>query len=224
MSETPSSEVKLTKREANHSFQFRAEVKNIWRNTPTPSLLTDMVLNWAERQIVFILISKCLHFEGFISLILLCNDWLIMMGWYYVSELRPPAGLLFIPRVICEYGEPWWWCRLGITPDSSTRALCQSYQQRQVGVMDEGVRIFPIQYLRYLKGSLTYRKMLRRGISGFTYHPLKGVLRIFITLKSPSLLLGLNPRPLDPVASTLTTTPPSDHAMILLFRCRLFFS
>jgi hypothetical protein len=27
--------------------------------------------------------------------------WLIMMGWDYVSELRPPTGLLFIPQVIC---------------------------------------------------------------------------------------------------------------------------
>jgi hypothetical protein len=26
----------------------------------------------------------------------------------YVSELRPPAGLLFIPQMIYEYGEPWW--------------------------------------------------------------------------------------------------------------------
>jgi hypothetical protein len=26
----------------------------------------------------------------------------------YVSELRPPMGLLFIPYVIYEHGEPWW--------------------------------------------------------------------------------------------------------------------
>jgi hypothetical protein len=36
-------------------------------------------------------------------------DWLIMMGWDYVSELRTPMGLLFIPQVICEHGEPWWY-------------------------------------------------------------------------------------------------------------------
>jgi len=36
-------------------------------------------------------------------------DWLIMsMGWDCVSELRPPMGLLFIPQVIYERGEPWW--------------------------------------------------------------------------------------------------------------------
>jgi hypothetical protein len=75
--------------------------------------------------------------------------WFIMMVWDYVSELRPSMGLLFIPRVMCERVQPWWWwwCRLGITPDLSTRALWQSYQQRhlgQVGGMDEGVRISPI--------------------------------------------------------------------------------
>jgi hypothetical protein len=28
-------------------------------------------------------------------------------GWDYVSDLRPPTGLLFIPQVIFEQGEPW---------------------------------------------------------------------------------------------------------------------
>jgi hypothetical protein len=28
------------------------------------------------------------------------------IGWDYVSELRLPAGLLVIPQVMCEYGEP----------------------------------------------------------------------------------------------------------------------
>jgi hypothetical protein len=36
---------------------------------------------------------------------LYCLHWLIMsMGWD-ISEPRPPMGLLFIPRVICERGE-----------------------------------------------------------------------------------------------------------------------
>jgi hypothetical protein len=30
------------------------------------------------------------------------------MGWDYVSELRPATGLLFIPQIIYEYGEPRW--------------------------------------------------------------------------------------------------------------------
>jgi hypothetical protein len=31
----------------------------------------------------------------------------MLMRWDYVSELRP-TGLLFIPQVIYEHGEPWW--------------------------------------------------------------------------------------------------------------------
>jgi hypothetical protein len=46
------------------------------------------------------------------------------------------------------------------------------------------------------------------GPSRFTSHPKKGVLRIFMAIKSPSPCLGLNPRLLVEVASTLTTTPP----------------
>jgi hypothetical protein len=61
---------------------------------------------------------------------------------------------------------------------------------------------FAYQYLKYLRGCLICRKILRRGTSGFTSNPKESVLRIL----SPRQ--GLNPRPLGPVASTLTTTPP----------------
>jgi hypothetical protein len=121
------------------------------------------------------------------------TDWLIMMGWDYVSELRPPTGLLFIPRVICEHGKQWWWwCRLGITPDSSTRALAvlppeTSGISRRNGRRSDN---FAYQYLKYLNGSLTCRKVLRHGTSGFTSHPKEGVLRIFIALKNPSTWQG----------------------------------
>jgi hypothetical protein len=63
---------------------------------------------------------------------------------------------------------------------------------------------FAYQYLKYLKGSLTCRKILRHGTSSYTPHPKKGVLQIFIALKNPSPQTGLNPRPLGPVASTLS--------------------
>jgi hypothetical protein len=32
----------------------------------------------------------------------------MLMVWEYVSELRPPTGLLLIPQVIYEHGEAWW--------------------------------------------------------------------------------------------------------------------
>jgi hypothetical protein len=118
-------------------------------------------------------------------------------------------GLLFIPRLVCARGELWWY-RLGKTTDSSTRALWQSYQQRLLGASRRNGRSenFAYQYLRYVSGSLTCHKVLRHGASGFTSHPKEGVLRIFIALKNPSPRPGLNPRPLGPVASKLTTTPP----------------
>jgi hypothetical protein len=137
-----------------------------------------------------------------------------MVGWH----LRTAAitGLLFIPRVNVSGESCWlmfskWRCRLGITPDLFTRARWQSYQQRhleRVGGMNEGIRILLIQYLWCVNGSFTCRKILRHGTSGFTSHPKEGVLRIFIALENPSLRPRLKPRPLTPVASTLTTIPP----------------
>jgi hypothetical protein len=50
---------------------------------------------------------------------------------------------------------------------------------------------FAYQYLTYLKGSLTCRKILRRGTSGFTSHPKEDVRRIFIAVKNPSPRSGL---------------------------------
>jgi hypothetical protein len=65
---------------------------------------------------------------------------------------------------------------------------------------------FAYQYLKYHKASLTWCKILWHGTSGFTSHLKEGVLCIFIALTSPSPRPGLNPRPLGPVESTLTTT------------------
>jgi hypothetical protein len=59
---------------------------------------------------------------------------------------------------------------------------------------------FACQYLKYLKVSLTCRKILQHGTFGFTTHRKEGVLRIVIAFTNLSLRPGLNPRPLDPVA------------------------
>jgi hypothetical protein len=58
---------------------------------------------------------------------------------------------------------------------------------------------FGHQYLKYLKGSLTFCKILRHGTSGFTSQPKENVLWIFIAIKNSSPRPGLNPRPLGPV-------------------------
>jgi hypothetical protein len=70
---------------------------------------------------------------------------------------------------------------------------------------------FAYQYLKYLKGSFTCRKILQHGTSGFTSHPKEGVLWIFIALKTPPPPPSLKTQPLGPVASTLTTTPPRQY-------------
>jgi hypothetical protein len=32
----------------------------------------------------------------------------MLTGWDYGSELGPPTGILFIPKVIYEHGKPCW--------------------------------------------------------------------------------------------------------------------
>jgi hypothetical protein len=98
-----------------------------------------------------------------------------------------------------------------ITPDSSIRALWQSYQEMhlgQVGEFDEGERILPIQYLKYLKAYLTRRKILTTWDLRL-YFPSEGTCAAcFIGLKNQSRRPGVNTRPLGPMASTLITAPP----------------
>jgi hypothetical protein len=60
---------------------------------------------------------------------------------------------------------------------------------------------FACQYLKYFKGSLTCRKILRYETSGFTFHPKKDVLWIFIALTNPLPRPGLNLRPFGSVAA-----------------------
>jgi hypothetical protein len=172
---------------------------------------------------VFVQILVELTYTGFMWLEILFllryehSCWLIgwSCGWgeTYVSEPPPPTGLLLIPQVMRERGQPWWWwCRLGKTPDSCTRVLWQSYQQRHLGANRRDERRsdnFAYLYMRYVNGYLTCRKvLLRHGASSFASLPKEGLLRIFITLKNPSPQPGLNPRPLGPVASALITTSP----------------
>jgi hypothetical protein len=47
------------------------------------------------------------------------------MGWDCVSELRPPTGILFIPQIMSEYGEPRCNDTDGGGPKNSERNLSQ---------------------------------------------------------------------------------------------------
>jgi hypothetical protein len=53
------------------------------------------------------------------------------MGRDYVSELWPPVGLLFIPQVVHEHGEPWWMLT-GENPYPSTRVLSGNPTSRAI--------------------------------------------------------------------------------------------
>jgi hypothetical protein len=114
------------------------------------------------------------------------------------------------------------WCRPGKTPDSSNRALWKSHQQSHLVANREDL------------GEGNYGFCLRNiffhtpkvGFSCFTSPPKERVLLSFIALKNPSRPPGLNPRPLDPVSSQVTTTPPRWHVLHLVSswltgRCRV---
>jgi hypothetical protein len=140
-------------------------------------------------------------------------DWLIMMGWDYVSNATTKGPIVHPP------GDKWAWTAMlmMLVGDNSWIAHQSSVEVLQADTSGANRRNrrrsenFSYQYLRYLKGCLTCRKVLRHGTSGFTSHSKEGVLRIFIALKNESSWPGLNPRPFGPVASTLTTTRPRRH-------------
>jgi hypothetical protein len=91
--------------------------------------------------------------------------------------------------------------------------------------MDKRSENFTLQaFHSYLQVIFTCRKIVRNGASDSTSHPKEVVLWIFICLKNPLPQSGLNMRPLDSMASTLTTTPPRrlrylkiQHTDIMLF-------
>jgi hypothetical protein len=123
------------------------------------------------------------------------SGWLIDLLWWGETMSQNcvhQRAYWSSPQAICEHGEPWWWwCLLGITPDSSTRALWQSYQQRHLGVCRMNGRRsenFACHYMKDLKGSLTCRKILWYVTSGFTIW--RKVCCGFL-----SLLKNLSPRP-----------------------------
>jgi hypothetical protein len=135
------------------------------------------------------------------------------MGWDYVSEPRTPTDLLFIPQMIYEHGEPWWDHHanrenlLTRIPELFGNPI-KTVIWEQLGGTDKR-SVFPCNHFcSHLHVTFFTCRKIWHSASGFTFHPKKGVLRIFIALKHPLPRLGLNLRPLRPVASTLTTTQP----------------
>jgi hypothetical protein len=120
------------------------------------------------------------------------RDYCSSLGWMWA----------WITVVMMQAGDNSWLAHhssLAVLPSETSGASRRSGRRS---------KNFAYQYLKYIKGYLTCRKILRHGANGFTSHPKEGVLRIFIALKNPSPRPSLNPRPLSQVANTLTTTPP----------------
>jgi hypothetical protein len=120
---------------------------------------------------------------------------IISMGWDYISELRPPSGLLFIPQVVYDYREPWWNDIDRVNANSFHRAHWQSCRQSSssnAGGTGEGNGEFCLKKCLFhtSKDYSTCRKDLRHGAEGFTSPPKESVLRIFIALKNPSFSAG----------------------------------
>jgi hypothetical protein len=76
---------------------------------------------------------------------------LMLTGWDYVSELRPPTGLLFIPQVIYEYGEPRWndmdSGKLNNPPELCDNSTRSNLVAKQEGNGTEKRWILPTNYL-----------------------------------------------------------------------------
>jgi hypothetical protein len=93
--------------------------------------------------------------------------------------------------------------RLGLTPNSITRDLWKSMK------CAKGNENFVYSSLWDFKSSFTCHKILRHGTFPLSFPSERKVCCGFLSpLKIHRLGWVLNPQPLCPVASTLTTTPP----------------
>jgi hypothetical protein len=155
------------------------------------------------------------------------TDWFIMMGWDYVSELRPPTG-----QIVHFPGDMWAWRAMAIMMSAednfwlvhqSSLAVLPADTRGAIRRNGRRSENLPISIWNASRDLFTRYKILRHGTSGFSSHPKEDVLRIFIALRNPSPRPALNPRTLGPVASTLITTPPR-RPYSTLIRTRLLTS
>jgi hypothetical protein len=139
---------------------------------------------------------------------------IMSLGLDYVSELRQPMGLLFIPRWsmsvenrggMISIGENAWF----VQQSSLVILAAQSSSSKSGGIWRRKWWIWPSKYLcSYFEVIFfSYQKILWHGADGFT-SPKEGVLWIFIALKNQSPRPGLNPLTRVSMESTLNITPP----------------
>jgi hypothetical protein len=130
--------------------------------------------------------------------------------WDYVSELRPPTGLLLIPK---------WYMSMenhgGMISTEETSWFIHHSSPSKPEERSKGIIIWCCDvFCSYLQGIFAARKNLRHRTDGFTFHPQEGVMQIYIALRNPSPWPGMNPRTLGLMASTLTIAPPRRHDSI----------
>jgi hypothetical protein len=118
---------------------------------------------------------------------------LLWCGETAVSALRPWACCT-IPWVSRRV-------RLGLSPNSFTR--------ESFGAVGDGRRKWEFSLSIPVRFLVHAVKSYDMGLPAFIPIRKESVLQIFIALKNPLPWPGSNPQSLGPVASTLSTTPPS---------------
>jgi hypothetical protein len=91
----------------------RGKVLSLYRGSNLDRLVVETVArhytDWATPASVVMRLWGCginsVCLDVGLMLIMIIIMWTV---WDYVSELRPPTGLLVIPQVIYELGEPLW--------------------------------------------------------------------------------------------------------------------
>jgi hypothetical protein len=117
-----------------------------------------------------------------------------------------PPGDIWVCRTMVEWfrqRKNWFvhQCSLEFLPGESSSS---SEEDRGKGMINFALRSF-CSYLQVIFFACC--NILRHGASGFTSSPKEGVLRIFIALKNPLTLPGLNPRTVGLMAVlTITRT------------------
>jgi hypothetical protein len=119
------------------------------------------------------------------------------LGWYLSMETTI--------MMMTSGNNSWLFHRssLSVTPEETTGVIRRNGRKTENNSSCHNIK--------YVKRSLTCRKISRHGKSSFTSHRNESVLRIFIALIDPSLPPCLKLLHLGPMASTLTTTPPRGY-------------
>jgi hypothetical protein len=131
-------------------------------------------------------------------------------GVRYVSELRWTTGLLFIPQVIYEHGEPWWndvnrgnsWL---VHPSSLAILPAKSSGRKQNWA--KRIMNFALWSFFFIFASdffFTYCKSYDVRPTGFTSSLKEGVVWTFIAHQNPPPRPVLNPRTLGLMTSILS--------------------